>query len=154
MFQPVNDPPLAENKIVYLADPRVGGLTGETVPGSDPDGDTFTFNISCLPNKGDLTFNTATGQFDYAPYPNMIGDDRFVYFTWDGYTGPNERPLQSKYATVEIRIGNGETNPVAQDINVDVWENSAEYFTFSATDADSTNTEMTNDILRYQIFRL
>ena len=152
VFQPVNDPPLAENKIVYLADPRVGGLTGETVPGSDPDGDTFTFNISCLPNKGDLTFNTATGQFDYAPYPNMIGDDRFVYFTWDGYTGPNERPLQSKYATVEIRIGNGETNPVAQDINVDVWENSAEYFTFSATDADSTNTEMTNDILRYQIF--
>ena len=150
-FFPVNDPPTADDVVFYLADPRLGGLTNEVVPGSDPDGDVITYNVSCQPNKGTLTFDSATGRFDYAPNANIIGNDRFVYFTWDGFVGPASRPLQSKFATVEIRLGNGETPPVARDIYIEVWENSPEYVVFSATDADSTDVALTNDIVRYQI---
>ena len=153
LFQPVNDPPTADDVVFYLADPRLGGLTNQVVPGGDPDGDVVTYNVSCQPNKGTLTFDSSTGRFDYAPNANIIGNDRFVYFTWDGVDGPSPRPLQSKFATVEIRLGNGETTPVARDIYVEVWENAPEYVVFDATDADSTDVGMTNDISRYQIVR-
>ena len=153
LFQPVNDPPTADDVVFYLADPRLGGLTNQVVPGGDPDGDVVTYNVSCQPNKGTLTFDSSTGRFDYAPNANIIGNDRFVYFTWDGVVGPSPRPLQSKFATVEIRLGNGETTPVARDIYVEVWENAPEYVVFDATDADSTDAANTNDISRYQILR-
>jgi hypothetical protein len=152
VFQPVNDPPLSEPKIYYIPDPKVDEIIGELLPGSDPDGDTFTFNISCTPERGTFTFDENTGAFSYTPDRDVVGNDKFVYFTWDGYDGPDIRPLQSKFATVDIRMGNGDTNPVAQDMVIEIWENSPESITFDAIDTDSTDAAQINDIARFQIY--
>ena len=146
IFQPINDPPTAESLIFYIPDPRVAGLTNANMVGTDPDNDAIEYVIFCNATRGDVVYDKDTGIFSYTPFTSNYGNDRFVYYTSDGTVGPEPRPLRSKYATVEIRLGYGNTAPVAQDIYIDVWEGSPQTFSFDATDADDVN-----DIYRYQI---
>ena len=154
IMTPVNDPPTARDQTFQLRNPRIDTLTDAQLTGGDPENDAITYNISCEPSKGNLTLNAATGMFTYTPFPNMVGNDRFVYFTWDTYQPARvlPRPLQSPFRTVEILVGNGNNDPVAKDGCIEVWENSPKNFTFNATDLDSTNPPVNNsDIIRYHI---
>uniref|UniRef100_A0A7S0PRR7 Uncharacterized protein n=4 Tax=Ostreococcus mediterraneus TaxID=1486918 RepID=A0A7S0PRR7_9CHLO len=151
IFQPVNDAPTSESLIFYIPDPRVAGLVNANLVGNDPDNDALEYVISCNTTKGELVYDKDTGVFSYTPNAENYGNDRFVYYTTDGVIGPEPRPLRSKYATVEIRLGNGDTAPVANDIYIDVREDTPQTFSFNATDEDSTDTAKLNDIYRYQI---
>ena len=72
--------------------------SGETVPvstqsgvalygvlsGSDPDGDSITFQIVSYPKNGTLSLiNAETGEYRYKPTKNYVGEDSFVYVVRD-----------------------------------------------------------------------
>ena len=57
----------------------------ETARATDRDGDTLTFSIKSPATKGNAYFlDTATGEFEYIPYPNEEGDDSFIFEVTDG----------------------------------------------------------------------
>ena len=52
---------------------------------TDPDvGDTFTYAVTGAPTNGTVSYNSATGKFDYVPAANFFGSDSFVYRVTDG----------------------------------------------------------------------
>lgn len=74
--------------------------TWGTLPGSDPDGDTLTYEIVSYPQHGLITLtNTATGSYRYTPYDGVIGTDSFTYRVRDSYG--NYSPVQTMTVSID-----------------------------------------------------
>ena len=61
-----------------------------TLPGSDPDGDRITYEVTDYPEKGILTL-TENGNYCYTPFSGVRGTDRFTYTVrdeWGHYAKP------------------------------------------------------------------
>lgn len=87
--EPSNDGPYTIGCNCGSGDPtgNVAGNDGLTQDGNawkDSDGDTVTFVLVTDVSHGTLTFDTATGEFEYEQNEGYIGDDSFTYQITDG----------------------------------------------------------------------
>ncbi len=89
-----NGAPVAENlELTTYRDVSVGGQLSAV----DPEGDSFTFEITTGPSKGEVEL-TGDGRFVYTPEPGRKGRDYF------GYRAVDETGARSQEATVIIKI--------------------------------------------------
>ena len=99
--------------------------------GSDADGDSLVYSIVDQPTNGRVSLNDSANGFVYDPNwssSSDIVDDSFTYRANDGLD-------DSGLATVSIRIEN--RVPVANDLAVDTYKNTAVSGTVSATDTEN-----------------
>jgi hypothetical protein len=123
---PANNAPQANDLNIQTNESE---MVSGTLPATDTDGDTLTFEIGTQPQKGQVDINnTTTGSFSYTPNPGESGSDEFAFTATDGID-------TSTPGTVSISI-NGV--PTATDIsqtisNVDLtpWDGA-----LSASDPD------------------
>ena len=67
-----------------------------TLPGSDPDGDRITFEVTEYPAKGILTLS-GSGNYCYIPFSGVKGSDSFTYTVrdeWGHYAKPRTVSVQ------------------------------------------------------------
>lgn len=91
---PVNDPPVAEDLFVATSQglPVMGMLAG-----SDPDGDTLSFDVVGGSSHGTVVLNAGTGAFTFTPDADFAGEAEFAYVASDGDS-------ESDVATVTILV--------------------------------------------------
>lgn len=96
---PVNDSPVANSAAVETP---VGTPRSIVLAGSDPDGNTLTFEVVGTPTKG--TLSGTPPNLTYQPNPTATGSDQFTFKASDGV-------LPSPLAAVSINIIPA-TNPI------------------------------------------
>lgn len=89
----VNDAPTANNGNLTTNEDSVGN--GQ-LAATDVDGDSLTYSIVTLPNKGTITLNP-DGSYTYEPNTNYNGTDSFTFKVNDG-------TVDSNTATVDITV--------------------------------------------------
>lgn len=123
---PVNDAPT-------LAAPALS--VTEDVPaassfvGSDVDGDTLHYAVTTLPAHGNLSLNTASGSYAYAPAPNYNGPDSFVVQASDGNGGVATK-------TVSFTVLAANDAPAAGDVDTTTAEDTPVLFDVLALASD------------------
>lgn len=122
---PVNDPPVANNQSVSLAEDATKSIT---LTGSDVDGNALTFSIVVLPAHGTLT-GTAPN-LTYTPALNYNGSDSFTFKVNDG-------TVDSNIATVSITVTPVNDPPVANNQSVTLAEDASKAITLTGTDVDA-----------------
>jgi len=115
-----------------VADPRT--LTTDedsalevTLTGSDPDGDSITFELVDNPSHG--TLSGATPDLTYTPHENYNGSDSFSFVVNDGVTDSEE-------VTVTIAVVPVNDAPVVETQSVTIVEDTPKSITLSGTDID------------------
>ena len=79
----VNDVPVAYNQ---AHDIRINKPLLNKLIANDVDGDSLTYSISAKPEKGDITLlSSSTGEFLFQPYPELYGEDAFLFVVSDGF---------------------------------------------------------------------
>ena len=100
----VNDPPLVGSNITTAALPSQ--TIDISLTGSDPDGDTISYQIESNPTGGQIiNFNPANGQLQYVANQDFTGNDTF---TWKVKDPSN---LLSNVGTVTVIVLPGNFNP-------------------------------------------
>ncbi len=92
---PVNDAPVTANLSLSAVEDVPKGFT---LPGSDADGDSLTFEIVVEPTKGTIGGEGAART--YTPNPNQTGADSFRYVVSDGNAASAERTVAITIAAV------------------------------------------------------
>lgn len=77
----INDAPVIETSTVTVGSQ---GTTTGAIVATDADGDDLTFAIVTAPEHGDITLDSATGEFEYTPYTLEQVDGSFVISVTDG----------------------------------------------------------------------
>ncbi|MGI8466065.1 retention module-containing protein [Pectobacterium punjabense] len=132
--RPVNDAPVtADQSIATDEDTPVSG----TIVATDVDGDTLSYTVGTPPANGNLTLDSATGQYTYTPGANFNGNDRFVVTVSDGNGGTTT-------STVSIGVRPVNDAPVTADQSIATDEDTPVSGTIVATDVDG-------DTLRYSV---
>jgi len=130
---------------VIIADTTEGeGVTTEedtpvsiTLLGSDPDGDSLTYNVETGPSHGRLS-GTAP-KLTYTPQPNFNGTDSFTFNVNDG-------TADGVPVTVLIRVKAVNDPPTANDDNVTTQEDTLVSITLAGCDPDG-------DALSYSVVK-
>ncbi len=127
VIAPVNDPP------VIVADPAPRVLAEDqslviAPAGTDPDGDTLSYEVTVAPLHGSLTANPDSG-FTYTPVANYHGPDRFSFTVTD----PSGL---SSAAEVGIVIAPSNDPPVASGSRSSTGEGKSIEIPLQATDPD------------------
>ena len=104
VIQPMNDKPAVNDSQLEMDE---DSESMGTITGTDIDGDSLTFEIVQLPEKGlvELT-NAETGAYRYSPFHNQHGTDTFQFIAHDGTT-------HSLTGTVSIVINPKNDTPAA-----------------------------------------
>jgi hypothetical protein len=125
----VNDVPSAESAS-FSTDEDVA-LSGVLSAG-DIDNDQLVYSIVDSPSFGELNIiNTASGLFDYVPYPNAFGADSFTFQVTDGAASSNS-------ATVQINVAPVNDSPVASSGTLTAVENVMASGILLGSDIDSS----------------
>ncbi len=122
---PVNDPPVASNRVVTLAE---DASVAVTLTATDPETNALTYNIVANPTHGSLS-GTAPN-LTYRPATNYNGMDSFTFVASDGQ-------LTSGVATVSITITPVNDPPIATTQLVTTAEDTAKALTLAGTDPDN-----------------
>jgi transglutaminase-like putative cysteine protease len=101
----INDPPVAEDQEALVDEDTA--LTGQ-IRATDPDGDALTYGVLLGARHGELSVDSATGQFTYRPARNYAGKDAFRWMVSDGHGA-------SAAATVTVTVLPVDDPPVAGD---------------------------------------
>jgi hypothetical protein len=125
---PVNDPPVATDKAVTTTQNTAVSIT---LPASDPDGDSLTYEIVTPPVHGTLSNGTGASR-TYTPVNGYVGLDSFTFKVRD----PDNR--ESNIATVSITVASGPVNTGFQSPTADA------PVTSSAGDKNGFETNRTN----------
>ncbi|NVJ49018.1 MAG: tandem-95 repeat protein, partial [Gammaproteobacteria bacterium] len=121
-----NSPPVAENLNLQVEQDTALGIT---VIAADADDDPLTYRIVQAPQNGTLTGNGP--DYVYTPNPGFIGSDSFSFVANDGQEDSN-----IAVATISVtEIPN--SPPVAENLNLQVEQDTALGITVIATDADA-----------------
>ena len=79
-----------------------------TLPGSDPDGDSLTFEITKYPEHGIMVLSDkSTGAFRYTPYEGETGVDSVSYRVFDeygNYSGEAEFTIKTEKRVVDVDL--------------------------------------------------
>ena len=119
-----NNPPTATNENVTTNEDTPKQIT---LLGSDPDGDSLTFQMMSGPTKGSLSGGGANRM--YTPNPDVNGPDAFTFRVSDGKGG-------TANGTVDIMITPVNDPPKAQGQSVSTQKNKQLPITLTATDVD------------------
>ena len=79
VVQPVNDPPAAEPLVITV---EAGAAASFVLPGTDPDGDALTWQVTASPASG--TLSGTPPALTYTPAPGFSGTDSFAWTVSDG----------------------------------------------------------------------
>ncbi|MDB4374531.1 tandem-95 repeat protein [bacterium] len=137
VFQTIpNDPPIADDDNLTIAEDSVATTIDVLAGDFDPDGDDLT--IVSISNASNGTANIASDglSVSYTPNPNYNGSDSFTYTVSDGNGG-------SDTATVNITITSVNDNPVAENDTETVLQNS----TNTVFDVLGNDTDLDGDSL-------
>lgn len=105
-----------------------------TLDATDVDGDALTYTVVTMPAHGTMTaFDTATGQFTYAPVENFNGTDTLTFQVNDGLVDSN-----ISEATFTVQAIND--SPVAADVTASTTEGTRVSIMLSGSDVDSGDT--------------
>ncbi|WP_375389767.1 Ig-like domain-containing protein [uncultured Amnibacterium sp.] len=104
-----NTPPVATNISAWTIQNRPVGVS---LGGSDPDGDTFTFNTPSDPAHGTVALTGTPGRVVYTPDRWFNGLDTFTYTVTDS-KGATSAP-----ATVSVVVRGFKHRPIAYDQSV------------------------------------
>lgn len=104
-------------------------LLNGRVNGSDPDGDSLTFEAATGPAHGSIEFNT-NGTYTYSPEPNYYGNDSFTFKANDGKS-------LSAAATVSITVNAVNDVPWGLPQVFSTFENITLYETLKGFDLDT-----------------
>jgi hypothetical protein len=121
----VNHAPVATSKSVNVNEDTPIAIV---LAGTDPDGDSLTFNVVNGPDHGSLS-GTAPN-LTYSPSSNFSGSDRFTFSANDG-------SLTSAVATVSITVADINDAPVAISQSLTTMEDATVSFTLTGTDVES-----------------
>ncbi len=121
---PVNDPPVAIDNAVSLAEDSNRSIT---LTATDADGDPLTFAIATNPANGTLTGTPP--EMTYTPNPDFNGADSFTFTASDG-------TAQSDPGTISITVNPINDRPLANAANVTVVEDTPTPVTLTGTDID------------------
>jgi hypothetical protein len=120
----VNHKPIADAKSVTTAEDTSVAVT---LSGSDPEGQTITYEMVSNPSHGSLSGDMPN--LTYKPAANFNGADAFVYRVYDG-------AVYSDNATVSITVTAVNDVPVASDQSVTTSEDTPKAITLVASDVD------------------
>ncbi len=111
-----------------------------TLSGSDPEGAGLEYVVTREPNHGTLgALEPTTHKVTYTPAQDYNGTDSFTFVVSDG-------ELTSAEATVIVKVGVVNDQPVAKAQSVSLDEDNAKAITLTAQDAD-------NDALTYAVVK-
>ena len=142
-----NDKPTAE--VASVSATEDGAAVTGSFSATDADtSDTHTFNILTQPDEGSVT-NNGDGTFSFNPNSDFqdlaAGETRQVTFTYEAVDGSGTANDTSEQATVTITITGTNDKPTAEVASVSATEDGAAVTgSFSATDADTTDTHTFN----------
>ena len=128
---PINDAPTADPASVSINE---DGSAIVTLTGSDPDGDTLTFNVLTPPANGVLT-GTAPN-LTYTPNSDFNGTDSFTFEVTDGTTSSSPQ-------TVTITITAINDAPTADALSITLDEDSSASVTLTGADVDGDTISFT-----------
>ncbi len=142
-----NDKPTAE--VVSVSANEDGATVTGSFSATDADTtDTHTFNILTQPTEGSVT-NNDDGTFSFNPGSDFqdlaAGETRQVTFTYEAVDSSGEDNATSASATVTVTVTGTNDKPVAEVASASATEDGAAVTgSFSATDADTTDTHTFN----------
>ncbi len=126
-----NNPPVAVGGSYELAEDSSVPLS---LSGSDPEGDTITFQVTTSPSHGTLV-GTAPN-LTYIPAANYFGSDSFVFVTNDG-------KLNSEPAIITLDITAVNDAPLAVEMNLSTTVDVPFSFSLSGTDVEGDELSYT-----------
>ncbi|HEU5291517.1 MAG TPA: Ig-like domain-containing protein [Cyclobacteriaceae bacterium] len=121
---PVQDAPIADNATVTVQEDAPKSFT---LTGSDPDGNSLTYNVLSSPTNG--TLSGTAPNLTYTPALNFTGSDSFTFRVNDG-------TLNSNVATVSITVDPVNDLPVAINQSVSTGEEVQKAITLTGGDVD------------------
>ncbi|MGV0795174.1 Ig-like domain-containing protein [Mycolicibacterium sp. XJ1819] len=127
---PVNDAPVAADDSITIDEDTP---FTRTLPGTDVDGPTLTYEITKPPTNGTISdFDPATGTYTYTPDADYSGTDTIKFTVSDGFETSNE-------ATVTITVTAVNDAPVIESVTSSEPdpETGAITYTVTVTDVDS-----------------
>jgi len=124
---PVNDAPRLNN-VGLLSTDEDTIVTGN-VSGTDPEGDTLTFEIAVAPNNGTVTVSPVTGALAYTPNLNFNGIDQFQVTATDGADA-------SAPAVVDVLVRPINDAPIPDPVELTTIGGATAQVTLSATDPE------------------
>jgi large repetitive protein len=124
LVEALNDPPVAQSQQVSLSEDASLAIT---LAAGDPDGDAVALHVQSQPLHG--TLSGVAPALTYTPAPNYHGLDSFSFLANDGSSG-------SAPATVSITVLPVNDTPVAEDVQIQIAEDTTAAITLLATDAD------------------
>jgi hypothetical protein len=119
-----NSAPVADDQSLAT---EVNTPAAITLTGSDPDGDTLTYELVSEPNHG--TLSGIAPDLTYTPDADYTGSDSFSFLVDDG-------DLDSNTATVSLSVDPPNEAPVADDQSLSTDEDTAVAVTLTASDAN------------------
>ncbi len=123
-----NRPVAYDARLTVLEDNELSSMLNA----ADADGDNLTYVISTATQHGSVRLtNPSTGAFSYTPNKDFYGNDQFNFVVDDGYS-------ESQIATVEITVDAVNDKPVAEDLSIITFEDTAFDGTLKGSDVDST----------------
>ncbi|MFT3913791.1 MAG: Ig-like domain-containing protein [Anaeromyxobacteraceae bacterium] len=124
---PVNDPPVALDAVVQVAE---DGEVADALAAADLDGPGLTFTLASPPAHGTVQLEPLTGAYVYRPGPDFHGADAFSFTASDGLA-------TSLPATLAIQVSPVNDAPMAAGAAFELDEDGALEGAVAATDVDS-----------------
>ena len=125
----VNDIPISYNQSITLNEDESTTFVLKSI---DDDNDTLTYEINSLPNNGTITLDG--NEVTYIPNLNFYGIDSFSYVCKD-------QDEISNQASVFLNINSINDNPVSQNINVELLEDTSTNITLIGNDIEDLDVQ-------------
>jgi len=129
-INPVNDAPEVEH--ITLEGQEDTNLN-VTLAGEDVEGDGLTYSVINNPLNG--SFSLTDNILTYSPNSDFHGEDQITYIANDG-------ELDSQEALITIIVAAVNDQPVAQDIEITLYEDNVFSFTFDVDDVDNSDDQI------------
>ena len=126
----VNDAPVVEHMVLEGQEDTDLSIT---LIGEDVEGDELTYSVSSNPGNG--SFSLIDNILIYSPNSDFYGEEQITYIANDG-------DLNSQEGFITIIVAAVNDQPVAQDVEITLYEDNLFNFMFDVQDVDNTNDQI------------